>query len=327
MSLKNKTINNSPTATNYPIKKKRFNRIFTQIRYGLLPRHLRHILYNRKQIGLPIFAKWNDFFYDSTSLALQRIKHFSNFNSIENLILGPCYGRYDWVNTEYDLNLATGGEDLYRCWKIYSSMIEKCANLKNIILFYGTFYPGFDVEFTGHVLTAVAQKVLWQIPYKNPDQMLGLGLCDYEKLIEKDYFKILKNIKNLNYEYENLKRKKMPSLEEVKSIALGHYKNNQRTNKENQYLKLIIKDALIRNINMTIIIPPYTEVYRKWIPESEELFHSLFDIKKEFKKIEILNLYDAQDFDEEKDFTDYEHMNFSGAKKLTKIVKKKFKIK
>ena len=77
------------------------------------------------------------------------------------------------------------------------------------------------------------------------------------------------------------------------------------------------------NIKVWLVIPPYQESYRKWLPNDEEIFKNLYLISEKYSNTEIINLYNAEIFDENDDFEDYEHLNINGAIKCTSFIKMK----
>ena len=272
-------------------------------------------------------AVWSDFFEDSMKVILFRKKQLEtkDLSIVKNISLGPCYSRVNWFCDESDLNIGLGGQDLYSSYKVYQKVSKNLKNLKNIIIFYGTFSQGLDNEYTCHFPATVSHHLYFGTPYRDLKKIFKFR--KYEKLAKKEYARLLKEIENFDDNYIPFMREEKVDEEFAKEVALGHYKNNQRTDKENKYLEKIIKDAKKSNINVWLVIPPYQQSYRKWLPSDKEIFKNLYSISEKYSNVEIINLYNAEIFDENNDFEDYEHLNINGAIKCTNFIKEKMAIK
>ncbi len=271
--------------------------------------------------GLSVLPTWDNFSYSSMKYMLfRRLESKEKQEQKNNIILGPCYGRHDWITTDEDLNLSWGGEDLYMSYQLLYKHIALLKNLKNIVLFYGTFSKGQDNEYTGFSNISAMAKVLFSIPYHNEDRSFEIGFADFERFYGSQIYKLKKRIKNLDSSYIPYERDFIPDEEFAKIVALGHYKNNQREINQNIWLEQLLNLAQKENKNVFIVIPPYKHQYRKYLPAVTEIFSDVFNYEKQYKNLKILNFYEYN-FDEDRDFMDYEHLNRNGAEKLTKLIK------
>ena len=252
-----------------------------------------------------------------SGMALHRIKNLNN--SAKNFVIGSSYGLYDWLNNSDDLNFSLPSQDLYQslcCYKKYAK-----NTIKNVFLFYGVFAYGYNNEFTEKFHAAVAQNYYWKIPYRNKKMVHDKNFKAYEKILKKDKKKFEELANQYDEDYIGLKRTVYPTQEQIKGIAKAHLKNNLRKVSLIDNLKELIKLTEAKNQKLYIIIPPYKECYRRNIPEEKELFKNLYTALEEYKDVKVFNLYSSDMFDEDTDYTDYEHLNKQGAEKLTSFVK------
>ena len=54
------------------------------------------------------------------------------------------------------------------------------------------------------------------------------------------------------------------------------------------------------------------------------IFREIYALKENYNNVQILNYYNNDSFDEN-DFYDWQHLNHSGATKLTKLIKDRIK--
>ncbi len=280
--------------------------------------------YSRRiQSGASFFPRW-DYSTRNTAqcMVLRRLEcREKKADKIENIIIGPCYGRFDWITGENDINLSWGGEDLRASYYLLNKNMEHFPNLRNIVQFYGTFSPGLDHEYTMLFRVSVLEKVLFSVPYRNEDLAMELGFCDYEKFYASQIFKLKKEILKLDPSYVPFERGYVPTEEDAKAVALGHYKNHQREIQQTYWLEKNLKLAQQAGKNIYVVIPPYKLQYRRHLPPPDELFAHLFEYEKQYPNLKVLNFFHSE-LDEETDFMDYEHLNRCGAEKLTAILKK-----
>ena len=85
----------------------------------------------------------------------------------------------------------------------------------------------------------------------------------------------------------------------------------------NKYLISLINLLKEKNINLYIIIPPFTDLYKKYIDENL-VFTEVKNICKN-NNISLLSFYNDKDFNND-DFCNCDHLNVLGAIKLTKKI-------
>ncbi len=98
-------------------------------------------------------------------------KHLSlenNINKIQTLVLGSSHGHYAFLpKEETEFNLSIRSQDLYYSYKLYQKYASKLSNLKNIILFYSVFSPGFEIEKTSNRFLCIPYIFIYNIYSKS----------------------------------------------------------------------------------------------------------------------------------------------------------------
>jgi lysophospholipase L1-like esterase len=105
-------------------------------------------------------------------------------------------------------------------------------------------------------------------------------------------------------------------------IMLHNFKSEQKLNLNKAFFLKLIKKALQKHLKVIILTPPLYKTYRSHIPKrvTKEIHGFTSDIMKKYN----LKYFDYSD-DKRFNIYDYEddnHLNSSGAKKLSKIINK-----
>lgn len=114
--------------------------------------------------------------------------------------------------------------------------------------------------------------------------------------------------------------------ETINIRAQKHYKINQKSSNQMDYCLKLINETELNNQKLYFILPPAHRYYKEVLPKSEKLFEKLYEVCSGFSHIEIINLYDSDIFTDD-DFTDGDHLSYSGAQKMTTIVREKINTK
>lgn len=291
--------------------------------YSFLPRNLRKKIKTRKLLGAPLTPRMTSNLFNCAKIALSKRLQIRDKGKIaENLILGSSHAKCGWISGEKDINLGMDSQDLYYSYNLYKNNIENLPNLKNIIIFYAVFSPGLDNEYTSYFYSAIAQHVYFSIPYHNEYRALEVGFSDFEKVISKKHFSILKAAQENSLEYIP-EKERIVSEDIVKQTALNHLKNNSRQFDQNIYLENICRLATAAKHKVTILIPPFVSSYKSVLPEEKEVFKTLYAFAAKNPDVKIQSFYNSDIFSNE-DFADYEHLNRQGAEKLTSLVNSNF---
>lgn len=273
--------------------------------YLVLKKVLKKILKTNK---LALNKGWAERLFNKKNGLLYSIEN------IETLAIGASHGDYGFNSNlcKNSYNMCYTSTDLYYCYELYKLFAPKMSNLKNIILFYSVFSPGFELEKTNEFQIAVFIKLLFAIPYKKR----------YLEKYEKKFNNFLKSTIKASapIDCENYTGYDNPQIffnddYGVLKRAKTHLRENLRGNNQTGYVEKILQLTKENNHNLIVVIPPAREDYKKCLPEALELFKELNNIEL----VNVLNFYNDNDFIKD-DFGDFDHLNNHGAKKLTKKI-------
>ncbi|MBR1778686.1 MAG: hypothetical protein IJ752_08925 [Alphaproteobacteria bacterium] len=238
-------------------------------------------------------------------------------NVLETLVVGSSHGVYGyWAEEKFhEINACGISQDLYYSYEIYKKYAD-APRLKNIVIFYSVFSPGFVLEISYPALCD-AYYYFYEIPYRfrgkteNNDTKEAFSLFVSRIKRYPDFHYIgntpSPNIKNLTIEPQ--KR------------AKDHLKGNKRNENQTAYIMQAAKLAKEKGHHLYIVIPPGRSDYTSHLPSFEELFAELLKLEDQVK---ILNFFRDERFSDS-DFSDTDHLNEHGAKKLSAFIRKEMK--
>ena len=237
--------------------------------------------------------------------------------NINTLILGSSHLERGYLPRENEYNLASISQDLY-----YTNQLYKLYNndkIKKIIIAFSVFSPGHSIIKTKRVSMAVKFKVLTGINYQDINIAKEKNLVELEKAYK--YYCNKKLILDEKYRggYERSEDYPAGFNDNAEEISAKHLKNNKREISQMHYLEEIFEISKKNNQKVLIIIPPATKKYKDFLPDSDELFASLYHLIEKYEHVNFLNFYDTNDFTDEY-FFDSDHLNYEGACKLTKLI-------
>ena len=238
-------------------------------------------------------------------------------DSIDTIILGSSHAQLGYRAKDNEFNLGLSFQDLYCSYNLYKKYNN--PKIKNIILFYSVFSPGAQTIKSKFADTMTVYKVIAGFDYQDNKTAKEKNLYQLEYGYKIQYKKFKKKFifdkKYRGNEVSYITCFKPPL---AADRATPHLKNNQRNNHQTDYV-VKIKDLADKNhANFFVVIPPATIDYKKSLPDSSILFSELFDTCKQ-NNIAILNMYDSDIF-KNTDFEDWDHLNITGAGKLTKCI-------
>ena len=102
-------------------------------------------------------------------------------------------------------------------------------------------------------------------------------------------------------------------------VAKKHYKNNVRSTAGHIYTEKLIQLAKKNNVNVYVVIPPFSQDYKSSIPEYNELFSGIIQLCNK-NNVKLISFYNSSEYTNEY-FYDTDHLNLNGAKKFTKELK------
>lgn len=231
--------------------------------------------------------------------------------NIQTIALGSSHGNRglnSMFMSQPTVNLCTTSQDLYQSYKMFEYALKNCSTIKNVILFYSPFSSGFNISHSSEKYRTAFMKTVFGIkPYKEDNSI-------NKKLYKKASKCFLKNISikadnNPLFESEELIE------EEIKKRALKHMDFAQNDTMK-EFLIKIIELAKQKDIKLYCVIPPYTEMYKKYI--STDFKKKLKDICNQYG-ISFISFYKDKDFNDS-DFCDADRLNIHGSIKLTKKI-------
>lgn len=240
---------------------------------------------------------------------------------IEILVLGSSHGSYGFnplLFKSVAFNACSNSQDLYYSYQLYKVFSKQAVNLKKVYLFFSVFSNGYDIEKTSGNQICSFFNYFYGIPYKYGEtKQLAkyFNACKIRDIKNKNKLKY--KLHNNNGFNNNLTFYPGDSFE-VNKRALTHLRENIRINSQIKNIIYLHNLCIQNNQELNIIISPARSDYKEYLPDEAFLFKKLFHIANE-KKIKIINLYSSIEFNDE-DFGDSDHLNRSGANKLTNII-------
>ena len=236
-------------------------------------------------------------------------------NTIETLAIGSSHGWYGYAadDARREVNACITSQDLYYSYELYKKYAH-APRLKNVILFYSVFSPGFITEVTSEKSLSDLYRFFFDVPYRFTFDREKTELFRNLALfldVQRDGLKDFKYVGNCPYDFF------MPPELGTEDRVSSHLKNNRRNNNQTEYVKKCAGLAREKNHKLLVVIPPVRSDYAKLLPSLEELFPELLSLKDE---IQIVSFMNDADFSDD-DFGDTDHLNKEGAEKLTQKIR------
>lgn len=284
----------------------------------------------------------HDYYYLKN--ALQQAQN----TNITTLISGSSYGAFG-IDLEYidnAVNMSSISQDLYYSIKLLCRACETNRNIRNIVLCVGhyCFFSDLSLAKTPSELQRIS-KVYYPLlhdshnclilPPKDEYYMQG-NLIDFEKVINayaatdyKDGFFNEKRPRNrcatvvwnaVSKSWSELSTEEKDQA--GKTRAESHNKAIKHTASFNENLG-VFQDFVYfcndRGINLLLTAMPASSQYLKYLtPEYKNIFYSVLD--KVDGTVHLLDLVEDSSFDNSFDFNDTDHLNDSGARKLSQMI-------
>lgn len=251
----------------------------------------------------------------AADLYCKKLGLLKQIGSIDTLVLGSSHGDYGFDPSYYQtnaFNLASASQDLYYSYSLLHKIIDKPNNIKNIILFFSVFSNGFELIKTSEYHRCILYKGFFDIPYQYKER----DLAKKEKAYKKFYKQLRKKVQ-ADEDYLGYKNQTVffGNAFTAEQRAKTHLRENTRVNEQPTFILEIAKTAKENNKELYVLLAPARSDYKSNLPPSAELFLKLYSCKEE-SGFNIINLYDDNYFDND-DFGDYDHLNSNGAIKLT----------
>lgn len=284
----------------------------------------------------------HDYFYLKN--ALQDAKD----PTISTLISGSSYGAFgiELAYMNHAINLSAISQDLYYSQKLLYQACESNKNIKNIVLCVGhyCFFSDLSLAKNPTELQRIS-KVYYPLLRDSHNCLILPPKADYSMQNSNiDFENILNRFAANDYQqgFFNEKRPRSQcatvvweaytkswgelSTEEKekagKTRAESHNKIIQHTASFNENIGLFQEFVLFCNekhINLLLTVMPVSSYYLKYLtPEYKDIFYTVLDNIE--GTVHLLDLSEDENFDDNLDFNDTDHLNDSGAMKLSQIV-------
>ena len=231
---------------------------------------------------------------------------------IETLVVGSSHAECGFYETPRDINFGIPSQDLYYSYQLYMKSLLMFPNLKRVVLFYSDFSDGNEEERSMFLEESAKYMQYFGIPPKNPvfyaDKQIDLcpKFAPYE-------------VKTPDFDdpYPFPFPANAPSPESVKIRVEKHLKGAFRGSNQTMFVERIIRSVLEEGLDLTIVVAPVRADYLSFVPADAKPFEKLENLLKKYDgKVRYLNCWRDTDFTDA-DFTDCDHLNRSGAEKLT----------
>ena len=249
----------------------------------------------------------------------------SSADDIETLIIGDSHaqsGVVPFLIDEKTYNYAQNANDLFVMFESLKVARSHCTHLKNVICaidFYNRGYnevmgaSSYKVQVVAKEL-GFADKVDFSVnqyhDYKHTDKIIAKVKAkkDHRLYCQGFDFVGMSPVKWSKKDYER---------------AEHHFKIYAKYNNQLVWFEKICRFCADNQLKLTVIVPPHRSDYEAYVTEKA----GGRDVLADFKKICAdygLSLYDFRTGTEiaDEDFTDPDHLNFNGAVKFSRQLKK-----
>lgn len=297
---------------------------------------------------------YNNYDYNYLMKSLEKSKD----TDIETLVVGNSYpltGIDMNLITPKGISLALSSQDLYYSYQLAKVAIENNKNIKTCIIGGGYYLVNHDLSKARSEYSVSMVKNTYYPILKdkhNSETVETIEILNLEKVLKDKIIEYIFNLTILDYYFKdlifrdnngyfnlNFKREmnsmlggiKLSEISESEKYRLGKIRANQhnklsnykQTTKEyNQIFNEFICYLHEKNVKPIIIVFPNTRYYSEFLNESyEREFYNIINKISEKFRIKLID-FSKKDIFEESDFIDFDHMNETGAMKITKEINK-----
>ena len=253
-----------------------------------------------------------------------------NADRVETVILGTSHAFYG-INPAYlgpnAFSLANSAQSLQYDQFLLEKYIEKCKNLKRIIIPLSYFTLVFDdMENGSEWWRVINYKVYFDCPYHSSFSKYNFFISNPEPFREK-LFKLLKQediimCDSLGFGYPTY-HKSSPNLTDVavaKWLHIHAAKSFEHVDKNKNSLNEMAKYCQSHHIELVVVTTPVWHTYFERLNSKQLAIMQSFAIKlKRMYGVTYLNYMTDKRF-VANDFYDCNHMSCDGAKKLSAII-------
>jgi hypothetical protein len=268
-----------------------------------------------------------------TIYSVQKASLDQNLNRIETLVLGSSHAFYG-INPEYlmpnSFNLAAPGQDFYFDYQLLVKYIDSLVALKAVILpvSYHSFYNSLEfssaddnrVDFYYHVHKIKASKKHSAVLSNIRLSSYGIRRGTYFAFLEKKNIKLTKG--HLSYQSDELSILNTTDPASVINNINDYHKimNTEFLTWNTKWLNESIKLLLKKGIVPILITTPVFKTHSNNLdPKYAKGMQELTRLICKQHNLTYFNLMKSKQFNE-KDFYNANHLNGSGAIKLSNIL-------
>lgn len=239
--------------------------------------------------------------------------------NVDTLIFGSSHMEQGFAPKENEFNFSITSQDLYYSWNMYK--IANNKNIQNVIISFSDFSSWHSIIGSRYFIYAAYYEAFCNIPPEKGKNS-NILLRRLKRISERE-----KSNQNFNdYKGEFLYYgNKLYQENKAESLKWATKYNNyfySKNHKALQYLLSFLEETKKNNQNLIIVITPIIDKYFKVISLSENvLFAELNNMIKDFNHVKLLNYRNSKQFNNQ-DFSDWEHLNFKGAQKLSALIRK-----
>lgn len=275
---------------------------------------------------------------------LESAINFAKNNCIKTIFTGSSYALFGIVEEKDSqfINCSLSSQDLYYSSLIIKKICDVNINIKNVALISPYYYFYTDLSKTKNTMEIERVSDIYyqlfrdmhnaKIIPQSTNFSVESDLFNFEKLFKK----YAHHKYNRNYFTHPLSRTLIGEFDKRYWTGLSDderdkvaFDRAELHNKNIKHIHTLLENTEIffdllnylksRNINVYIVVPPFTKYYRKYMNVefkriSYEIWNSVDNM------INIVDLYDSSMFSDD-DFVDSEHLNDTGATKFTSILK------
>ena len=254
--------------------------------------------------------------YDSTEflsyVARKRAGLSARENDIETLVIGSSHADYGFnpIGFRRSFNASLVSGDLYTSYMQMKKILTNCRALRNVIVFYSVFSPGYNLIKTRERHRAVSYGYFFEIPLR---EMGGIDRRYRSAILRK--CETLSSVQVTDEYFGFESGKSYMSSTTAENRAATHLRENERDPLEIFWLKEMARLSKCHGVNLWVVIPPCRSDYRNSLPGKSYLLRHLDFI--EGNSVRSIDLFGSSLFEDE-DMGDADHLNPSGALKLAR---------
>jgi hypothetical protein len=242
------------------------------------------------------------------TLAAKQAAFAANAASFHTLAIGSSHGNYAFDPGRFPgaFNFCSTSQDLKHAAMIYGWCAGQAPHLRDIVLFYSVFSPGFYLEkssekqrcavfkalfspgtpYASHEINSIFAEVQEVLPTYVPD-IAAAGDAGFVRSNDRYFFP---------WDYGADQR------------AADHMKHNARGGAD-IYLLMILDMAQQFGHRVTVVLPPVHGDYKNHLrATTQDIFRTIVELKTHFRyDFGFVNFFDDREFYNH-DFGDYDHL-------------------